>query len=90
VVRAVLAVSFGLLLIVTGLALAADFRGIASRHFELARRVVRPIGLGGGTRRTDERLRDRFILFDRAFGVLMVLLGVVALAGGGYLVALHA
>ncbi|MEU8050223.1 MULTISPECIES: hypothetical protein [Micromonospora] len=88
--RAIVAVSFGLLLIVTGLALAADYRGIAARHIELAQRLVRPIGLGGRTSRADERPRDRFILFDRAFGMLMVLLGVVALTGGAYLLASQA
>ncbi|MDG4818476.1 hypothetical protein O7628_23610 [Micromonospora sp. WMMD956] len=48
---------------------------------------MRPIGLGGRTSRADEQSRDRFILFDRAFGMLMVLLGVVALTGGAYLLA---
>ncbi|MEU8022963.1 hypothetical protein AB0B88_12155 [Micromonospora haikouensis] len=86
----VLAVSFGLLLIVTGLALATDYRGVAARHIALAQRVVRPIGLSGRTSRADERLRSRLILFVRAFGVLMVLLGVVALTGGAYLFASHA
>ncbi|WP_353898735.1 hypothetical protein ABUL04_19255 [Micromonospora harpali] len=88
--RAVLAVFLGLLLIVTGLALVTDYRGIAARHIALAQRVVRPIGLGGRTRRADERLRSRLILLDRAFGVLMVLLGVVALTGGAYLFASRA
>lgn len=47
-------------------------------------------GASGAGSLLRERLRNRFILFDRAFGVLMVLRGVVALIGGAYLFALQA
>ncbi|MFI5490517.1 hypothetical protein [Micromonospora echinaurantiaca] len=76
---------WGVLLIVIGAALASDYRGIATKHIELSMQVVRPVS---PFRWTDDRLdrrRARFIVFDRLFGVLMILMGVGSLVGGGYL-----
>jgi hypothetical protein len=86
--RALLGLLWGVLLIMVGVALAVDYRGIATRHIGLAMRVVRPFSPFRRTGWTHDRLarrRARFIAFDRLFGVLIILLGAVALVNGGYL-----
>lgn len=83
--RSLLGLLWGVLLIVIGVALASDYRGIATRHIDLSMQIVRPVS---PLRWTDERLarrRTRFILFDRVFGVLIILMGVGSLIAGGSL-----
>lgn len=82
--RAWLGFPFGVLLIMVGAALAYDYRGIATKHVELAERIVRPVS---PFRWSDERLARRrafSIMFDRLFGVLVVGVGLVSLVVSGY------
>lgn len=86
--RALLGLLWGVILIVVGSALAADYRGIATKHIELASRLVHPFSPSQRPSWTDDRLvrrRARFIVFDRIFGGVVILLGAVALFTGGYL-----
>ncbi|MEW2429769.1 hypothetical protein AB0877_17300 [Micromonospora sp. NPDC047644] len=83
--RVLLGLLLGVLFIVIGAALASDYRGFATKHIELSMQVVRPLS---PFRRTDDRLARRrafFIVFDRLFGVLMIVAGVAMLVGGGQL-----
>lgn len=83
--RVFLGLMLGLLLIVIGVALANDYRGIATKHIELSMQTVRPLS---PFRWTDDRLarrRARFIVFDRLFGVLTILAGVGMMVGAGHL-----
>lgn len=83
--RALLGPLLGLLFIVIGASLAGDYRGIATKHMELSMRIVRPLS---PFRWTDDRLARRrtfFIVFDRLFGVLMILAGVAMLVADGQL-----
>ncbi|MEV5817699.1 hypothetical protein ACFYMB_01385 [Micromonospora haikouensis] len=86
--RALLGIVFGILLILVGVALAADYRGLATRHIELSMRTVRPISpfkRKGWMGEELVRRRSRFVVFDRFFGGVMVFLGMVALIVGGNL-----
>ena len=86
--RGVTGVLFGLLLIAIGVALAFDYRRVATRHIEFAMRVVRPITPFRRRNWTDDRLarrKARFVVFDRLFGLLMIVLGAVALVSGAYI-----
>ncbi|MEU4678316.1 hypothetical protein [Micromonospora sp. NPDC023737] len=71
-----------------GAALAANHREIATRHIGLAERVVRPLSPARRTNWTADRLvrrRNRFVMLDRLFGVLITSMGAVALVNGGRL-----
>ncbi|GIJ22416.1 hypothetical protein Vlu01_30400 [Micromonospora lutea] len=71
-------------MVLIGLALAADFRGIATRHVELSDRFVGSVGRFRRKGWTQDRLvrrRARFVALDRVIG------GVTTLAGVGALVA---
>lgn len=88
--RAVLGLLSGVILIAVGMALAFDYRGIATRHIELAMRFVHPISSSRRMSWEDPRLvrcRARFIAFDRFFGVLKAVMGVVGLVAGGFLLS---
>ncbi|MEV4811849.1 hypothetical protein [Micromonospora avicenniae] len=86
--RALIGVLWGALLVVIGVALAANYREIATRHIGLAERVVRPFSPARRTSWTAERLarrRNRFVVLDRLSGVVITLLGTLALVNGGRL-----
>ncbi|MFD0785197.1 hypothetical protein ACFQZ8_14925 [Micromonospora azadirachtae] len=86
--RALIGVLWGALLVVIGLALAANHREIATRHIGLAERVVRPFSPARRTNWTADRLtrrRNRFVVLDRLLGLVITLFGVVALVNGGRL-----
>jgi len=86
--RAVVGLLWGPLLILIGMALAVDYRGIATRHIELAMRVVRPVPPARRPGWDDERLvrrRDFFVVLDRGFGVPVTLAGIVSSFTGAYL-----
>ncbi|WP_139128864.1 hypothetical protein [Micromonospora nigra] len=72
-------------MIAIGAALAGDCRGIATKHAELSMRVVGTLSPFRWTADRLDRRRARFVVFDRILGAGMVLMGVVALTGGGYL-----
>lgn len=87
--RAMLGLVWGVLLVLVGLALATDWRGVATRHIELAMRFVRPVSpfkrIGWSDKRIVRR-RDRFVILDRILGLIILLFGSGTLVIGGYLI----
>lgn len=76
----------GVFVILMGLALAADYRGIATKHIEMSSRTVRPVSLSRRIPWEDDRLvrrRARFVILDRILGVLMILAGAAVLITAG-------
>ncbi|GAA2600629.1 hypothetical protein GCM10010399_34300 [Dactylosporangium fulvum] len=67
----------GLLLVLLGLILATDFRGITTKHIALSSNLVGPISpFRRG--RTEDDLRQRqflFVVLERLLGCLFVLMG---------------
>ncbi|SCL28599.1 hypothetical protein GA0074692_2570 [Micromonospora pallida] len=86
--RALIGLLWGAVLIAIGVALATDYRGVATKHIELASRVVYPLGPSRRAGWMDERLvrrRARFVVFDRIFGGMVAVSGTVTFLVGGYL-----
>lgn len=84
--RAMLGLVWGILLVLVGSALAINYRGVATRHIELAMRFVRPVSPSNRMSWSDERIvrrRARFIVLDRILGVMIILAGSGSLVIGG-------
>lgn len=84
--RAVISIMLGVLFVAIGLALALDYRRIATKHIALAMHVVRPLTPSREIEWMDERLvrrRKFFVLLDRLIGTLIVPVGFVMLIIGG-------
>ncbi len=87
--RAMLGLVWGVLLVLVGLALATDWRGVATRHVELTMRFVRPVSPFKRIGWSDERIvrrRDRFVILDRILGLIILLFGSGALVIGGHFI----
>ncbi|MFI6242358.1 hypothetical protein ACIBEF_21030 [Micromonospora sp. NPDC050795] len=74
--RVMLGLIWAMLFIVIGVALAGDYRGIATKHIELSMRFVRPVSPFRGDDDQLARRRAFFIVSDRLFGVMVTLAGV--------------
>lgn len=88
-IRPVIAVLFGLVLATLGLALAANFRGIATRHVSASVKVTHMLRRDLRVRRWPASTADRtslwFVRYERVFGGLMIIMGAVAIVGGVYI-----
>lgn len=65
----------GILFVALGLALALDYRGVATKHVAFSMGLVRPLTLSRRLERMDERLvrrRRLFVALDRLIGLLII------------------